>query len=281
MCILDQPASGQARLKLPHTVAFSEPTTLPEDDALKVGFRLGSKGTHSSRTVMLEEIGILLKATRPDAKRADYAAAVIEANCLSKRTASSRRLTNQRLGELYGLDTSIPLFRVFRRLWDMDADGRPLLALLTSLARDPLLVATWPVLASIPPGAELQRDQLREAIRTLVGTRLNENIIEKVCRNVASSWTQSGHLRGRTFKERQTVIATPGNAAFAIYLAHAAGCRGATVFASFWFQVIDCDPSSGRRLALEAKQLGLIDLRMAGEVVEFDLARLTHVTALR
>lgn len=228
---------------------------------------------------MLEEISRLLDATGPKASRADYAAAVIDGNCLSKPTASSRRLTNQRLGELYGLDPSIPLFRVFRRLWEVDKDGRPRLALLISLARDPLLAATWPVIMSLPPGAELQRDQLREALRSLVGTRLNASILEKVCRNIASSWTQSGHLLGRTFKRRQTVTATPGNAAFAIYLAHAAGSRGAAVFASLWFQVIDCDPSKGRRLALEAKQIGFIDLRMAGDVVEFNLARLTPPAA--
>jgi hypothetical protein len=229
--------------------------------------------------MMLEEISRLLDATGPEATRADYAAAVIDGNCLSKPTASSRRLTNQRLGELYGLDPSMPLFRVFRRLWEVDKDGRPLLALLISLARDPLLAATWPVITSLPPGAELQRDQLREALQSFVGARLNASTLEKVCRNVASSWTQSGHLRGRTFKRRQTVTATPEDAAFAIYLAHAAGSRGAAVFASPWFQVIDCDPPKGRRLALEAKQFGFIDLRMAGDVVEFDLARLTPPAA--
>src|SRR5580704_8466319 len=80
--------------------------------AAEVGFRFGAKGTHSSRTMMFEELGQVLLATAAEARRADYAAAIIEGNCLSKPTGATRRLTNQRLGELYGLDPAIPLFRV-------------------------------------------------------------------------------------------------------------------------------------------------------------------------
>jgi hypothetical protein len=36
--------------------------------------------------------------------------------------------------ELYGLGPTIPLFRVLRRLWDLDSGGRPLLALLAAIA---------------------------------------------------------------------------------------------------------------------------------------------------
>lgn len=226
---------------------------------------------------MLEEIGQLLDSTLPGAKRADYAEAIIAMNCLSKSTFAGRRLTNQRLGELYALDPSVPLFRVFRRLWDVDRDSRPLLALLTALARDPLLAATCPLIISLDVGQELQREQLRDVERAFVGARFNERILAKVCRNIASSWTQSGHLQGRTFKKRQAVRSTPSTAAYAIYLAYASGSRGAAVFASAWFRALDCDPSSGRRLALEAKRHGLIDLRMSGEVVEFNLSRLDPV----
>ena len=200
--------------------------------------------------------------------------AIIDANCLSKTTFASRRLTNQRLGELYGLDPEIPLFRVFRRLWDLDTHGRALLALLTSVARDPLLAVTCPVMISLAVGAELQRKALRDAERVLVGSRLNNSTIAKVCRNVASSWTQSGHLRGRTFKIRQAVKPTPGSVAYAIYLSHAAGGRGANALSSGWLQVLDCDLSRTRQLALDAKRLGLIDLRLSGDILEYNLSRL-------
>ena len=238
------------------------------------GFRLGAKGTHTSRTMMLAELEAVLAAAEAGAVRADYAAAIIETNCLSKPTAATRRLSCQRLRELHGLDPALPLFRVLRRLWAFDPASRPLLALLSALARDPLLAATAPVIVSLPPGADFQRAPMRAALRSAVGERLNEAILDKTCGNAASSWTQSGHLEGRTLKKRRRVTASVAAAAFALWLAGAAGCRGAGVFVSAWLRLVDCDPSRARRLALEAKRLGLIDLRMAGDVVELDTARL-------
>ena len=247
--------------------------------AADVGFRFGAKGTHTSRTMMFEELRHVLHAASPGARRADYASAIIEGNCLSKPTAATRRLTNQRLGELYGLDPAVPLFRVLRRLWDIEPEGQSLLALLAAIARDPLLAATCPAIIFLAPNAELQRDALKSALHALVGGRLNDSTLEKVCRNAASTWTQSGHLEGRTFKKRRLVTARPATAAFAIYLANAAGFRGAEIFSSAWLSVIDCNPSRARELALDAKRLSLIDLRMAGDVVELNLSRLDSQAA--
>jgi hypothetical protein len=66
-----------------------------------VGFRAGNSGTHSSRTLMLSDRRALLAAVPPRAARHAYVAAVVEENCLRKPTASARRLSVQRLGELY------------------------------------------------------------------------------------------------------------------------------------------------------------------------------------
>lgn len=246
----------------------------PAREAEAIGFRFGAKGTHTSRTMMLEELVHVLDATAPNARRADYAAAIIDSNCLSKPTASTRRLSNQRLGELYGLDPTIPLFRVLRRLWDIGPDGHPLLALLAAIARDPLLAATCPAILAMPANAELRRDSMKSALQTVVGDRLSDSTLEKVCRNAASTWAQSGHLEGRTFKKRRTVLPSATAVTFAIYLAHAAGFRGADIFASGWLRVLDCDPSQARALALDAKRSGLLDLRMAGDVVDLNLSRL-------
>ena len=255
------------------------PASGPAATAGEVGFRFGAKGTHTSRTMMFEELRLVLEATSPEARRTDYSSAIIEGNCLSKPTGSTRRLTNQRLGELYGLDLAIPLFRVLRRLWPLDPGGQPLLALLAAIARDPLLAATCPAIVFLPANSEFQRDAMKNALRAFVGNRLNDSTLEKVCRNAASTWSQSGHLEGRTFKKRRTVIAPPATAAFAIYLAHAAGFRGADIFSCAWLRVIDCDPSRARHLALDAKRLGLLDLRIAGDVVELNLSRLDPYSA--
>ena len=246
----------------------------PAATATEIGFRFGAKGTHTSRTMMFEELRLVLQATTPEARRADYASAIIEGNCLSKPTRSTCRLTNQRLGELYGLDPAVPLFRVLRRLWPLHPDGQSLLALLAAIARDPLLATTCPSIVFLSPNAEFQRDPMKNALCALVGSRLNDSTLQKVCRNAASTWAQSGHLVGRTFKKRHLVVAPAAAVAFAIYLGHAAGFRGAELFSCAWLRVLDCDPSRARQLALDAKRIGLIDLRMAGHVVEFNLSRL-------
>ncbi|MGO7170097.1 hypothetical protein AB9F47_23935 [Rhizobium leguminosarum] len=242
--------------------------------ARSAGFRVGDKGTHTSRTIMFDELQQVLAAAPADAKRQDYAQAIIDGNCLSKPTASTRRLTNQRLGELYALDPTVPAFRVLRRLWDLQVEGRCLLALLISIARDPLLAATAPSIVFLPINSEFGRESMKSALQAVVGGRLSASTLDKVCRNAASSWAQSGHLEGRTFKRRRPVNASPIVVAFALYLSHAAGFRGAEIFLSAWLRVLDCDPSRARHLSLEAKRIGLIDLRMSGEVVEMNLSRL-------
>lgn len=239
-----------------------------------VGARVGNKGTHTSRTMMLAELTAVLEAVPVTAKRADYAAAIVTHNCLRKPTSASRQLTNQRLGELYGLDPAVPLFRVLRRLWDRDERSRPLLALLAAIARDPLLAATAPVVFALPQNAELPRAALEAALRASVAERLNDATLAKVVRNTASSWAQSGHLVGRTFKKRRAVQATPAAAAFALYLAHAGGYRGSELLASPWMAALDCSPSDARDLALEAKRLGLIDVRTGGDVLQVCVDRL-------
>src|SRR5262249_25323440 len=157
---------------------------------------------------------------------------------------------------------------VLRRLWSLDGQGQPLLALLAAIARDPLLAATCPAIVALPPNAELHRDTMKGAMLAVIGDRLNDNTLEKVCRNAASTWAQSGHLEGRTFKRRRSVLATPPCTAFAIYLAHAAGFRGGSIFSSGWLSTLDCDPARARQLALDAKRIGLLDLRVAGDVIE-------------
>lgn len=244
------------------------------DLAIRNGFRTGSRGTHTSRTLMLSELTAVLDVVPADADRDRYGAAIVEENCLAKSTVASRRLSNQRLGELYALDPGCPVFRVLRRLWDADPKGRPLIAMLAGLARDPLFLASAPPVLELAPGAELQRPGVRAALREAVGDRLNDAVLEKVQRNTASSWTQAGHLEGRTFKVRRRVEATPAAVAFALFLAHTAGFRGNELLVNGWIAALDASPTAARALALEAKRLGHLELRSAGDVLEVGFERL-------
>jgi hypothetical protein len=250
------------------------PADVQVSGVAKCGFRLGATGTHTSRTLMVDDLVTLLTAVPSGATRAVYQDAIIVGNVLAKSTAATRRLTSQRLGELYALDTGCPLFRVLRRLWDVDPRCRPLLALLAGLARDPLLRATAPAIIDLAEGGDLPRQALAEPLRAAVGERLNDAVLDKVVRNASSSWVQSGHLIGRTFKRRRRVHASPAAVAFALWLADAAGWRDDARWRSGWIAALDCGPSEARSLAVEAKRLDLIDLRIAGAVTELDLGRL-------
>lgn len=253
---------------------FSTAQIAGPDSRRKFGFRSGKKGTHTSRTIMLTELSALLASVSDNGDRDAYTSAIVEGNCLGKATASTRKLTNQRLSELYGLEPTLPIFRALRRVWSVDENSRPLLALLVALARDPLLRATAPNIISLSVGAEFQRQPIRDSLRAVVGERLNESTLNKVVRNASSSWTQSGHLQGRTFKFRNRIKATPVSIALALYLAHGAGFRGEELLTCDWMTVLDCAPAEARELLAQAKRLGIIDLRSAGDVFEVGFTRM-------
>ena len=248
----------------------------PEENARlsKSGFRWGDKGTHTSRTIMLDEVRLLLTTCSPDATREQYLAAIQEDNCLGKRTSATRRLTSQRLSELYALDPEVPLFRVMRRFWYVDSDGQAILAMLLALARDPLLRASAPPVLRMRPGEELARQQLTDALNRAVGSRLSESTLDKVVRNVASSWTQSGHLKGRGRKIRQTVTPTAATTTFALLLGYLAGRRGSALFESLWARMLDAPPSELMQFTMDARRLGLLDMSQSGGVTEVAFSRL-------
>ena len=230
---------------------------------------------------MLDELRAVLAATPAEARHADYVAAIVEENCLGKPTGATRALSAQRLSELYALDPEVPLFRITRALWPLDVKGQPLLALLVALARDPLLVATAPSVLSLQSGDEFARAPMRQALREAVGDRLSDQTLDKVARNAASSWSQAGLLTGRTFKRRQRVQPTFTAVALALLQTHATGSRSEALFDSDWLKAIDCQPSEARALAIEAKRHGLIDFRIAGEVIDIDFDRLDPRKARR
>jgi hypothetical protein len=234
------------------------------------GIRSGDKGTHTSRTIMVAEISDLFVELPAETDRDGYASAIIDDNLLAKRTESTRRLTNQRLGELYGLDPAIPIHRVHRRLWGADPAGRPLLALLCGLARDPLLRATSQPVLTLPVGTELARTSVLSSLRQSTGDRLNEAILDKVARNASSSWTQSGHLTGRVRKIRERVSPSFGPAAFAAWLGAAEGLAGQRLLDSPWTRPLDRSPDALLDLLLQAKQRGLLRATIGGGVFDID-----------
>ena len=109
---------------------------------------------------------------------------------------------------------------------------------------------------------------MKDALLEATGDRLNEKTLDKVVRNAASSWTQSGHLRGRGRKSRQRVLATPAAIAYALVLGFAADRRGRLLFETPWISVLDAGTDELIELAVAAKRLGLLDLKQSGSIIE-------------
>jgi len=241
---------------------------------VQAGFRFGDKGTHTSRTIMLQELSLLLDACPQSAGRDEYLSAIVDDNCLGKRTVATRKLSGQRLSELYGLNPEILLFHVMRRFWYADDAGRPVLALLTAMARDPLLRATVEPIMRMNPGEELGRQQITDVLVRVIGDRLSESTLDKVVRNAASSWTQSGHLKGRGRKTRCQVQPTPIAVAYALLLGYILGVRSRGLFGTLWARVLDLPREELIYLAMDAKRLGLLDMSQSGDVIEVSFARI-------
>src|SRR5437879_5419839 len=116
-------------------VQDSKARQLPES----LGFREGAASVHTSRTMMLDELSLLMEQIEADAPVDDYRRAVVEENIVGKPTQTTRQRTVKRLEELYALDPACPVFRLLRHFWAAYKDGRPMLAFLAAAARDPLL----------------------------------------------------------------------------------------------------------------------------------------------
>ncbi|MCA9037352.1 MAG: hypothetical protein KDA91_19585 [Planctomycetaceae bacterium] len=259
----------------------STPATDQNNAARRFGFRYGPKGTHTTRTIMLDEIVMLLQSVPPDGTADDYSFATVEDNVTDKKTVATRRNTIQRLRELYGLDPAIPLFRILRRLWSIDSAGRPLLALLCALARDPLFRASAPVVLGLKVGEELSRQELTQALQAKWSDRWSDETLDKIARNISSSWSQSGHLNGRVRKIRQHIQPTPIVAAYALALGYMEGVRGNQLFRSLWAQCLDVSVGELIQLAKDAKRFGVLDLKQAGDVVEIGFSSLLSREEIR
>jgi hypothetical protein len=227
-----------------------------------------SGGTHTSRTIMVEELTAVLGAVGVDGTAQDYQRAVLKDNVLSKRSDSTRRRSLRYLRELYLLDQASPLFRALSRLWTMDLAAQPLLALLCALGRDPLLRATAPAVLGMNEGDAVTADDLARAVTRAFPDSYSEAIAAKVGRNTASSWTQSGHLSGHSKKVRVVPDTRPSNVAFALFLGHLAGEAGAALFNTVYTRALDRPAYTLYDDAFAAAQRGWIDFRRAGEVVE-------------
>lgn len=242
--------------------------------AVEYGFVVQGLGPHSSRTIMLHDLELLLAACPRDAGADVYQAAILHDNVLLKPTESTRRKSYRHMREMYGLNPGILLFRALADLWDQQSAAQPLIALLCGLARDPSLRATIPVILNATVDGQVTADMMSAAIQEQYPVELGPTTLAAMGRRAASSWTQSGHLRGYTDKVRARIEIHPTSVAYALLLGYLCGERGEGLFGTAWAGLLDATPHTLREQAASASQQGWLEYRHAGEVTDISFHHL-------
>jgi hypothetical protein len=240
-----------------------------EAAATQAGIKLEGGGPHQSKTMMLAELSTLLGAGA-----ADHAAdAILRDNLLGKPSISARRAALYRLCQLYGIGDDAPICMVLRRLWPRDPPGRPTLALLCALARDPPLRDGAAAVLDAVTGEPVRWPAIAAAFAARHPGRLGEKMAKSLAQNAASSWTQADFLRGAVRKERVRAQPTPAIAAYSALLAGLCSFGGRRLLESRWFDLLDCPVEDRLALLRRAEGLGLARVREIGDVLEIDVAQ--------
>ena len=233
-----------------------------------VGFRNGSASVHTGRTMMLAELGSLLDHVAAGATAGDYTKSIMDENILGKPTRAARQETARRLQALYGLDPHCTLFRLLRHFWAANPESRPMLAFLVAAARDPLLRETTPLVQEIPLGQLVPSGEIAKGLAEKYPQRFSTTTQLSTARNLASSWSQAGYLKGRAKKIRTRPHITPGVVAFALLLGYLRGLRGSLLLDCIWTRLLDCTMNTVTDLAMEASKQGWLRFKASGSVIE-------------
>lgn len=247
--------------------------------AMEHGFRITPMGAHLSRTIMLKDLQRLLDTCPPTATARDYRSAIVDEIVLGKPTASTRRITFDRLRELYALDPEKLVFRALRDLWSEDPLARPLLALLCATARDPILRAMTPFVLHLPVGDPITPGLLSDEAERIFPGKFRPLVLAGLGRNAASTWEQAGLLTGRRNKQRARAESRPTSVAYALFLGDLCGRRGRSLFDTLWARVFDAPPHVLQEQATLASRKGWIEYRASGDVVEVTFHHLAREEA--
>lgn len=244
----------------------------PRRDAL--GFRCALSGGLLSRTMMLDELALVLAQTEPAATLPEISAAITEENILGKPTTSSRIKSYKHLVELYGLDSEKALFRILRKLAAIDPASLPTLALVCVFCRDAQLRTSFGLIRTLALGEHLARERVEEFLAAAFPDRFSAASIKSIAQNTSASWTAAGHLVGKAKKHRSHPTARPVAVAYAILAGYLAGLRGQRLLQSEFAELatpqLSLIPS---QLSIAAAR-GLLGFKQAGGVVELDFSPL-------
>lgn len=233
------------------------------------GFKSRLGGVHTARTMMLEDLkGLFEYVQDPYADKQEYIKAIVDDNCLKKRSYKTRKLNARHLTHLYSLDPSVTIFKVLRYFWERDFQGRPCLALLCTYCRDGVFRMSAPCIFEFKAGQWVSRQKMEAFIESRTPERFSPATLKSVAQNVNSTFTKSGHLKGRVKKYRTRAKATPGAMAYALLLGFLTRARGQGLFETEFVKLLDCSIEEAIDLAGQAAQRRWITFKRIGNIIE-------------
>lgn len=202
------------------------------------------------------------------------AQAVTDENVLEKPTLSSRKKSWHHLVELYSMDPEKTLFRILWELAHQDSEAIPQLCLVCAFARDPQLRYSFELIRSLRLGEVLERAAMEQYLETGFPRRFSSAMKKSMAQNVNTTWTVSGHLAGKAKKVRRVPEPRPVSAAYAMLVGYLSGLRGEQLLNSPFAALVSSSRAQFDSSLALASAKGLISLKKAAGVVEFDFSHL-------
>lgn len=254
--------------------APSEPLVTIPEAAKRFGFSTSRSAGHMARSMMLPELSELLRVVAPESPSADYQRAIIDDNLLGKPTFSSREKSHRHLAHHYGLDPALTLFRLLRRFATEDPPSLPLIAATCAFCRDAQFRQSFALIKQLRSGQLLTRERMEEFLEASFPDRFSAAMKKSLAQNVITSWSQSGHLGGKTKKLRTLPQPRLGASIYAMSAGYLLGFRGQALLSSVFVDLVAPDPAFVVAHLTAASGRGWIRFRQAGGILEIDLSPL-------
>jgi len=239
-----------------------------------LGFSKASSGGHAARSMMFLEMRALVRALPLAVTKDDFTKAIVEENVLEKPTLISRKMSFHHLVELYGMDTSKALFRVLWNFGHADLDSLPQICLVCAYARDPQLRHSFELVRTLRLGEVLERAAMEQHLENGFPGRFSPAMKKSMAQNVNTTWTFGGHLAGKRKKTRLLPEPRPVSAAYAMFVGYLTGLRGERLLDSAFASLVASNRSQLQAALFLASAKGLLSIKQAAGIVEFDFSNL-------
>jgi hypothetical protein len=228
--------------------------------------------------MMFLEMRALFQAMPLAVAKDEFSTAIVEENILEKPTLSSRKKSLCHLFELYGMDVSKALFRVLWELGHADLDSLPQLCLVCAYVRDPQLCHSYELIRTLRLGEVLARSNMEQHLEIGFPGRFSPAMKKSMAQNVNTTWTFGGHLAGRVKKTRRFPEPRPVSAAYAMFVGYLTGLRSERLLDSAFASLVAPNRSQLQAALSLASAKGLLSLKQAAGIVEFDFSNLLTPT---